>query len=64
MNDGRLASASLAIGKLARRAGVGVKPIRFYERQRLFMVPMRKDSGYRLYLEHVLGRIRFIRRIG
>ena len=50
--------------KLARRAGVGVKPIRFYERQRLFTAPMRKDSGYRLYPEHVLGRIRFIRRIG
>jgi MerR family transcriptional regulator, copper efflux regulator len=62
MNDGRLVSASLSIGKVAQRAGVGVETIRFYERQGLLTPPMRKDSGYRLYPENVLGRIRFIRR--
>jgi MerR family copper efflux transcriptional regulator len=55
-------SASLFIGKVARRAGVGVETIRFYERQGLLTAPIRKDSGYRLYPEHVLGRIRFIKR--
>src|SRR5258708_1887427 len=62
MNDGRVESASLSIGKVARRAGVGVETIRFYERQGLLTPPIRKDSGYRLYPEQVLGRIRFIRR--
>ena len=63
MNHGRVeAAASLFIGKLARRAGVGVETIRFYERQGLLAAPIRKDSGYRLYPEHVLGRIRFIKR--
>ena len=62
MNHGRAESASLFIGKVAQRAGVGVETIRFYERQGLLTAPMRKDSGYRLYPEHVLGRIRFIKR--
>jgi MerR family regulatory protein len=62
MNDGRVEAASLSIGKVARRAGVGVETIRFYERQGLLTAPMRKESGYRLYSELVLGRIRFIRR--
>ena len=62
MSHGRVESASLSIGKVARRAGVGVETIRFYERQGLLTAPIRKESGYRLYPEHVLGRIRFIRR--
>jgi DNA-binding transcriptional MerR regulator len=28
----------------------------------LLTAPIRKDSGYRVYPEHVLGRIRFIKR--
>ncbi len=62
MKRGRVESASLSIGKLARRAGIGVETIRFYERQGLLAAPLRKDSGYRLYPEHVVGRIQFIRR--
>ena len=62
MNHGRVEAASLSIGKVASRAGVGVETIRFYERQGLLTTPIRKDSGYRLYPEHVLGRIRFIKR--
>ena len=50
MNDGRAESALLFIGKVARRAGVGVETIRFYERQGLLTTPIRKDSGYRLYV--------------
>ena len=62
MNHGRVEAASLSIGNVVRRAGVGVETIRFYERQGLLTPPMRKESGYRLYSELVLGRIRFIRR--
>src|SRR5260370_39060786 len=62
MNHGRVESASLSIGKVARRAGIGVETIRFHEREGLLAAPARRDSGYRLYPERVIGRIRFIRR--
>lgn len=62
MSRGRFEAASLSIGKVARRAGIGVETIRFYEREGLLAPPTRKVSGYRLYSEHVLGRIQFIRR--
>ena len=39
-----------------------METIRFYEREGLLAAPARKDSGYRLYSEPVIGRIRFIRR--
>jgi MerR family transcriptional regulator, copper efflux regulator len=62
MNPRRVEPASLPIGKVARRAGIGVETIRFYEREGLLATPARRDSGYRLYTEGVIGRIRFIRR--
>jgi MerR family transcriptional regulator, copper efflux regulator len=61
MNYRRVESPSLSIGKVARRAGIGVETIRFYEREGLLAAPVRKDSGYRLYPERVIGRFRFIR---
>ena len=51
----------LTIGQLARRAGVGVETIRFYERQGLLQEPPRKASGYRQYPEETVARVRFIR---
>src|SRR6202022_1496875 len=62
MNYRPVESPSLSIGKVARRAGIGVETIRFYEREGLLAAPVRKDSGYSLYPERVIGRIRFIRR--
>jgi Hg(II)-responsive transcriptional regulator len=52
----------LTIGKVARRAGVGVETVRFYEREGLVAAPARKKSGYRQYGEDVVTRLRFIRR--
>jgi MerR family transcriptional regulator, copper efflux regulator len=52
----------LSIGQTARRAGVGVETVRFYERQGLLQEPPRRDSGYRQYPEDVVARLRFIRR--
>ncbi|WP_333843618.1 MerR family transcriptional regulator [Pelomicrobium sp.] len=50
------------IGEAARRAGVGVETIRFYEREGLIEQPPRpNDSGYRRYPESTIRRIRFIR---
>lgn len=53
---------ALTIGKVARRAEVGVETVRFYERQGLIAEPQRGMSGYRLYPEETVARSRFIRR--
>ena len=50
----------MQIGELAKRAGVSVQTIRFYERQGLLPEPQRKDSGYRIYGEGDLRRLRFV----
>ena len=52
----------LTIGQVARRAGVGVETVRFYERRGLLDEPARGTSGYRHYAEDVVARLRFIRR--
>jgi MerR family mercuric resistance operon transcriptional regulator len=52
----------LTIGQVARRAGVGVETVRFYERRGLLDRPARKGSGYRQYPEDVVARLRFIKR--
>ncbi len=53
---------TLTIGRVARRAEVGVETVRFYERQGLLEEPPRRKSGYRQYGEEVIDRLRFIRR--
>ncbi len=52
----------LTIGKVAKRSGVAVETLRFYERRGLIEPRDRTDAGYRLYREDVLRRLRFIRR--
>ena len=53
----------LTIGQVARRAGVGIETVRFYERERLLNRPARSpSSGYRLYEEEVIARLLFIMR--
>jgi MerR family transcriptional regulator, copper efflux regulator len=52
----------LTIGSVARRAGVGVETVRFYERQGLIQEPPRRPSGYREYDDSVVSRLGFIRR--
>ena len=49
----------LTIGQVARRSGVGVETVRFYEREGLLNRPARSpSSGYRLYEEEVVARLR------
>ena len=55
-------SEALRSGELARRAGVGVETLRFYERIGLLAKPVRTPSGYRQYPPGEVERIRFIRR--
>lgn len=52
---------SLTIGALAKRAGVGVETVRFYERRGLVRRPARPRAGYRSYPGDAVARIRFIR---
>lgn len=54
--------ASFTIGTLARRGGVGVQTVLYYERRGLLPPIGRRGSGYRLYDEGSLKRLRFIRR--
>ena len=51
----------MRIGKIAGRAGVPAKTIRFWEDQRLLPPPGRTPSGYRDYDPAVLDRLAFIR---
>ena len=53
---------TLKIGELARRSGLSVETLRYYERRGLIPPPDRLPSGYRLYPEHTLKRLAFIRR--
>ncbi len=41
----------MRIGELAKRTGVSVQAIRFYERRRLMRTPRRTAAGYRMYSE-------------
>lgn len=51
----------LRIGQLAKKAGVNVQTIRFYEREGLLAPPARTASGYRAYTVSDLERVRVIR---
>lgn len=52
----------LTIGKAAREAGVGIETIRFYERQRLVVQPLKPTgAGMRLYTADAVEKIRFIK---
>lgn len=53
---------TMTISGVARRAGVGVETIRFYEREGLLAEPGRTPSGYRKYPPAAVRRVRFIRR--
>lgn len=52
----------MKIGELAHRAEVGIDTVRYYERQGLLPPPVRQASGYRLYDQSDVARLRFVRR--
>lgn len=53
----------MRIGELARRAGVGIDTVRYYEREGVLPRPVRQGTGdYRQYSAEDLTRLSFIRR--
>ncbi len=53
---------NLTIGQVAKKAGVNVETIRYYERLGHIPKPPRPKSGYRQYSEETVNRIQFIKR--
>lgn len=49
------------ISQAAQQTGLSAKQIRDYEKQNLLPETQRSESGYRVYGEHDLQRLRFIR---
>ena len=53
---------ALKIGEVAERGGVNLQTIRYYEREGLLPEPPRLQSGYRMFPENTVRRVRFIKR--
>jgi DNA-binding transcriptional MerR regulator len=53
----------MRIGELAKRAGVSVQAVRFYERRRLIRTPRRTPAGYRIYAERDLETVTAIKKM-
>lgn len=52
----------LTIGQLAKRGGVNLETIRYYERRGILPRPPRTGSGYRAFSDEAVRRIRFVKR--
>jgi DNA-binding transcriptional MerR regulator len=51
----------MKIGEVAQRAGVSVDTVRFYERRGVLPAAQRRPSGYRMFSESTVERIRMAR---
>ena len=56
-----MTQSGIQIGDLAKRAGVTVDTVRFYERRKLLPSAPRTGGGFRLFAPEVVERIRFIK---
>jgi DNA-binding transcriptional MerR regulator len=56
-------SPSLHIGEVARKTGLTVDGIRFYEKERLLQQPQRTSGGFRLFSAQDVERVQFIRQV-
>jgi MerR family Zn(II)-responsive transcriptional regulator of zntA len=54
-------SGVLTVGRVARAAAVSADTVRFYEKEGLLAPAGKSASGYRLYAEDAVRRLRFIR---
>jgi len=53
---------ALHVGSVAKKTGVGVQTLHYYERINLLPKPVRSEANYRLYSADVVRRIRFIKK--
>lgn len=56
-----VSQSGIKIGVLAKRAGITVDTIRFYEHRRLLPRALRTTGGFRLFPTEMVERIRFIK---
>lgn len=56
-------SGKLTVGRLGKETGLSAKTIRFYEDEGLLPRARRSDSGYRLYADADVMRLRLVRRL-
>ena len=54
--------AGLSIGELARRTGVHIETIRYFEKVGMLGAPDRTEGGHRIYAEEHVRALSFIRR--
>jgi MerR family mercuric resistance operon transcriptional regulator len=55
-------SENLTIGTLAKRGGVNVETIRYYQRRGLLKEPTKPREGFRHYPSGMVKQVRFIKR--
>ena len=55
-------SDNLTVGILAKRGGVNVETIRYYQRRGLVQEPLKPRGGFRQYPPDSVKRVRFIKR--
>ena len=56
--------ATFTIGELAARTGMTPDALRYYERLRVIAPLRRTASGYRVYSDETIERVRFIKQHG
>ena len=54
-------NSELLIGEVAKRAGVSIDTLRYYERVRLLPRSRRSSGGFRLFTPEHIARVRFIK---
>jgi MerR family transcriptional regulator, copper efflux regulator len=62
MSERGITMGTLTSGELAKRSGVNVETLRFYEREGFLPAPERTPSGYRMYPDSEVQRIQFIKK--
>lgn len=56
-----MSSSVLRIGEVARRAGVSIDTVRYYERLQLLPLAPRAAGGFRLFTPETVARVQFIK---
>ena len=54
-------NGGLQIGEVAKRAGVSIDTLRYYEKVKLLQKPARSSGGFRLFAPEHIDRVRFIK---